>query len=273
MNKHHLPRQSALFTLALALSLAAPARSETLADVLQADLLPGWQMSPGQQMAGFRFNLAAGWKTYWRSPGDAGIPPSFDWSGSENLKSVRLIWPTPSVFDTNGLQSIGYHDQLLLPVEVLAQDPNVPVNLRVRVTLGVCENICIPASVDLTATLAPPGAPDAEIEAALAAVPVSASAAGMGAVVCKVEPLPDGLRLTATMALPPVGPEETVVFESGIEGVWVAKSVTSRSAGTLESMTEMVHPSGKPFALDQSAVIVTILAGDRSVEMKGCPAP
>lgn len=257
-------------SVGLATGVAGPARSESVDNVLQATLLPGWQMEPGRQMAGLRLDLAPGWKTYWRSPGDAGIPPSFDWSGSENVKSVRLHWPAPVVFHTNGMQSVGYHDQLVLPLEVTARTPGAPVILRLRVDLGVCKDICLPASATLSADLAVPGAPDAAIKAALRAV----ATPGDGIrITCAVDPVADGLRLTASITLPRLGSTETVVFESGMAGVWVAQGETSRDGGVLTSVTEMVPPSGQPFALDRSGVTVTVLADGRGIEIKGCPAP
>ena len=140
-----------LARLALMTSLAAlgPAQATTQDDVLSAALVPGWQTPSGSHMAAVNLTLAPGWKTYWRSPGDAGIPPSFNWSGSQNVGSVRIHWPAPSVFHSNGMQSIGYHDHLLLPVEVKPLDPSLPVVLSLKMELGVCDEICLPATVML----------------------------------------------------------------------------------------------------------------------------
>ncbi|MFY8145805.1 MAG: protein-disulfide reductase DsbD domain-containing protein, partial [Rhodobacter sp.] len=82
--------------LALVLALAClshPARAMTQDDLLSAEVLPGWRTEQGTHMAALRLTLAPGWKTYWRSPGDAGIPPLFNWSGSQNLSGVRVHWP------------------------------------------------------------------------------------------------------------------------------------------------------------------------------------
>jgi DsbC/DsbD-like thiol-disulfide interchange protein len=87
-------------------------------------------MENGGHMAAVELQLAPGWKTYWRSPGDAGIPPSFDWSGSENVKSVRLHWPAPEVFEANGMQTIGYHERLVLPVEITPRTRRVRSGCR-----------------------------------------------------------------------------------------------------------------------------------------------
>ncbi len=264
---------SLLCAFGLVTTVATGLSAETVDQVLDADLIPGWVMPSGRHMAGLNLELAPGWKTYWRSPGDAGIPPSFDWSGSENVKSVRVHWPSPVVFHLNDMQSIGYHDQVVLPLEVVAKDPAAPVRLRLRLDLGVCKDICVPASVDLTTALGSASTADRVISAAMQNAPVTAAKAGLRAIACQIDPVADGLRLTATLALPSVGDDETVVFESGMKGVWVAPSVTTRTAGTLVAITEMVPPSGQPFALDRSAVTLTVLAGGRAVEVKGCPAP
>ncbi|MCX8508161.1 MAG: protein-disulfide reductase DsbD family protein, partial [Rhodobacteraceae bacterium] len=74
--------------LSAVLALAAPlAQAQPVPDnLLKAEILPGWRTESGSQMAALRLTMAPGWKTYWRAPGDAGIPPRFDWTGSANLK-------------------------------------------------------------------------------------------------------------------------------------------------------------------------------------------
>jgi DsbC/DsbD-like thiol-disulfide interchange protein len=257
----------------LAVLAAVPGLATTQDDVLSADLLPGWKMQNGHQMSALRLTLAPQWKTYWRAPGDSGIPPQFNWSGSENVKSVQVHWPSPQVFQSNGMQTIGYHDALILPLEVTPIDPSKPVQLRAQVDLGVCNDICLPASVQLQATLANPGAPDDGIRAALKSQPKTAKAAGLNGISCVVEPIADGLRLTATLNLPQHGGAETVVFETPDPAVWVSQAQTSRSGGTLTTMAELVASNGAPFALDRSGVRLTVLTAGRSVEIDGCPAP
>lgn len=257
-------------TLAL---IAAPALATTQDEVLSAQLRPGWQMENGAHMAAVEMQLAPGWKTYWRSPGDAGIPPTFDWSASENVKSVRIHWPAPRVFELNGMQTIGYHEHLVLPVEITPQDPALPVRLSVEVELGVCDEICLPASLSLNSDLSPPGEPDSAIQTALTRRAATAGEAGVTGVACLVDPISDGLRVTATVRMPDPGRPEVVAFETADREVWVAEAVTERRGGELISMTELVPPSGQPFALDRSDITMTILAANGAVEVIGCPAP
>ncbi|MGP3698295.1 protein-disulfide reductase DsbD domain-containing protein [Rhodobacter sp. NSM] len=259
--------------IASCLSLAALPASATPPDqILTAELLPGWREG-GRHIAAVRLRLAPEWKTYWRSPGEAGIPPEFDWSGSENMVSVRMHWPVPHVFTLNGMQTIGYRGEVVLPFEIVARDASRPIRLRARVDLGVCRDICVPAEFDLDAQLAPGGGPDASIVEALRSRPETGHEAGVGRVACRVEPIDDGLRLTAELDLPETGGSEVVVLEPGTPAIWTSEAVTSRQGARLTAVSDMVGPGGAPFALDRSALTVTVLGDRRAVEIRGCPAP
>jgi DsbC/DsbD-like thiol-disulfide interchange protein len=127
--------------------------------------------------AGIEIRLAPGWHTYWRYPGDAGVPPRFDWSGSGNLATVEVRWPAPERIQVEGgLQSIGYHDDVILPLRVRAKDPAQPVSLRLKLDIGVCEKICIPAEARLALDIpARPSGSSAALDAADARVPAAAA--------------------------------------------------------------------------------------------------
>jgi len=264
--------------LALALLLAPAAAPVVLAesvgqnDVVQGAFRPGWKTATGTHMTALHLRLAPRWKTYWRAPGDAGIPPHFDWAGSENVASVRFHWPAPDVFDTNGMRTVGYHDELILPFEVTPKDPSKPIRLNAQVDVGVCKDICVPASMQLAATLPLRGQSDSAIKGALKARPATGAEAGLARITCTIEPIRDGLRVTAQLALPEQGRDEVVVIESGIAGIWVSEAKVTRSGQSLQAVAEMVPPFGQPFALDRSGVTVTVIGGQgRAVEIHGCP--
>ena len=262
-----------LRALTLTALLATPAAAFTQEDVLRAELLPGWRDASGRHMAALSLTLAPGWKTYWRSPGEAGIPPMLDFKGSGNLGAVRLHWPSPVVFDVNGMQTLGYHDRLILPIEVTPQRAGQPIELRLDVDLGVCRDICVPAHLDLTATLPATGAPVPAIRAALASGPVRARDAGLTTINCAVTPISDGLTMTTEITMPRLGRAETVVIEPADGAIWVSQSATRRDGATLTAMTDLVPPDGAPFALDRSTLRVTVVGDQGSVEVTGCPAP
>lgn len=129
--------------------------------------------------AGVAISMSQGWKTYWRSPGDSGgLPPHFDWSRSENLASAEVRYPAPRRFQDAVGDSIGYAHEVIFPVEIRPEDPSKPVDLRLALYYGICQDICVPAQAELSLRIPAgttlPGSP--EISAALAAVPRASAA-------------------------------------------------------------------------------------------------
>lgn len=115
----------------------------------------------GKWSAGLEIGMAPGWKTYWRVPGDAGVPPYFDWKGSTNLDKVEIDWPAPKRYRDEAGESIGYKDQVVFPMTVTPKDPSKPVKLKLDLFYAVCNDICIPGSAKLAMTLSDPaGSPD-----------------------------------------------------------------------------------------------------------------
>jgi len=123
--------------------------------------------------AGIQLSMESGWKTYWRNPGDSGVPPAFDWSGSKNLKSAEVLYPAPHRFDDAGGTAIGYDGEVVFPVKVTPERDGEPVELSVNFSYGLCKDLCIPNEVELGAVLPPDlGKGDASLlDAALARVP------------------------------------------------------------------------------------------------------
>src|SRR3954451_9395230 len=104
-------------------------------------------------LGGIAFQLAPGWKTYWRNPGDSGVPPRFDFSKSENIEAVTVLWPAPVKFDDGaGGISLGYQKQVVLPLRIVSKNADRPVTLRADINYAVCEKLCIP--VEASAELA-----------------------------------------------------------------------------------------------------------------------
>jgi DsbC/DsbD-like thiol-disulfide interchange protein len=264
--------QSSVLTL-LALNLPALAQSG-LDDVVQVDILPGWDSNDGTtRMAGLRIKMAPGWKTYWRAPGDAGIPPQFDWSGSSNLSGVHVHWPTPQVFHQSGMRSIGYDNMVVLPLTLQPNTQGKDIALYGNIDIGVCSEICIPYSVTVTGTI-PHGVTtrDGQIAASIAQAPYSASEAGVTSATCAVTPTSDGVNLTATIKVPSTGGAEVAVIEAGNDHIWTSEPKVQRRGRTVTATADMMHVNGDAFALDRSSVVITILGRKHAVEIKGCTA-
>jgi DsbC/DsbD-like thiol-disulfide interchange protein len=266
--------------LIAALCLAAPpvmsgpsVAQDVPDDLIVAELLPGWQTEDGTRMTALHLRLASGWKTYWRVPGEAGIPPSFDWRGSQNLAGVDYHWPRPELFEVNGMRTIGYHDDLVLPIEMRPVSAGKPVVAAARIDLGVCKDICVPVSLDLSLSFDPgeAGTPDPAISEALASSPESADRGGVARATCQAEPIRDGMRLSARVTMPPLGGDEIAVLELSDRPVWVSDSQSHREGGDLVAVSDFVPDNAQPFAVNRSTVRITVFGGtDRVVEIQGC---
>src|ERR1700678_154023 len=128
-------------------------------------------------LGGLAMQLEPGWKTYWRTPGDSGVPPRFDFSKSDNVEAVTVLWPAPVKFDDGaGGHSMGYHNQIVLPLRIVAKNADKPVTLRAGINYAVCDKLCIPveANAELPFTSVA-STEDSALFAALDAVPKPAN--------------------------------------------------------------------------------------------------
>lgn len=107
----------------------------------------------GEVQLGLHFKLAKGWKIYWRSPGDAGFPPTTDWSASSNLAEAKQSWPVPHRFSLFGLETFGYGDEIVFPITAKVERVGDGLNLRGQVNYLVCDEICIPHNQEISLDL------------------------------------------------------------------------------------------------------------------------
>ena len=132
---------------------------------------------------GLEIRLAPGWHAYWRSPGDAGIPPSIDWAGSGNLAQAKIAWPAPRRYSLQGFETAGYQDHVVLPIALTLARPGEALVLHAAVDYAACAEICVPysAKFDLALPAGPASpAPEAPLIAdARARVPGGLAAAGL----------------------------------------------------------------------------------------------
>ena len=160
----------------------------------------------GVLRAGVEIRLATGWKTYWRYPGDSGVPPAFDFSKSENVKSVSIVWPAPHRFTDDGGTSIGYKGDVTFPAHVVAKNPNRPATLRLTLDYAICEKLCVPARGEATLELSSKPSPHdprlaaAELEAPKGARLGETAAFGIAAV--RLEPAQPHPRVVVEIAAP-----------------------------------------------------------------------
>lgn len=237
------------------------------------EILTGWQQPDGTRVAALKLTLAPGWKTYWRSPGDNGIPPHFDWSGSSNLGGIGITWPAPKVFRQSGVRTIGYANELILPITIAPRKSGKPVKLRADLDIGVCSDICVPQQLTLTATLDTTSRkPTPAIAAALATRAYSASEANVKSATCDLRPTANGLEIEARVNVPSAGGREVVVIEPGQPNMWMSETDSNRSGGQLTATGDLTSTNGGPLAIDRSAIRITVLGDNHAIEILGCSA-
>lgn len=244
--------------------LALPAIARDLPPGIEsARLLPGWVDDQGNRVSAFELQLEPGWKTYWRKPGDSGLPPSFDWVASQNLAEVTLHWPAPEAIRSGGDVTLGYHDLLVLPFTASPENPDRPMELRTAIEFAVCEKICVPAYLELQA---PP--PDSmatpEINKALAKQPIASQIIPS----CTINDIDDGVRLSVLLPNPSI--DLAAMELDGSPEIWVSSAQLQPEVDGTRATADFVPPSGAPFDPDLSRVLTTVLAKDGATEFKGC---
>ncbi|MGE3144822.1 MAG: protein-disulfide reductase DsbD domain-containing protein [Pseudorhodoplanes sp.] len=219
--------------------------------------------------AGAEIKLAPGWKTYWRYPGDSGIPPQFDFAASENVKSATVLWPAPQRFTDADGSIIGYKNHVLFPLHVVPRDPSQPVTLRIALDYAICEKVCIPAHAKAEIVLGKEAGPgEAAVAAAEARVPVRTALGAEGALAIKAARREDGTpaRVLVDVAAPPGSP--VTLFAEGPRADW-ALPLPEPIPGAAPGMQRFAFaldglPSGATAA--QAALTLTAVSGDRAIE-------
>jgi DsbC/DsbD-like thiol-disulfide interchange protein len=153
------------------------------AQAARVRLLAGADQPGKGVLAGVEIVMAEGWKTYWRNPGEAGVPPNFDWSGSSNTASIKVDYPAPMRISDPAAEMIGYKTSVLFPISIMPQVPGEPVDLRLALEFAVCREICIPAQAALELKL-PAGTPPRRTRRGVGRCP-GARAARAGLIACQ----------------------------------------------------------------------------------------
>jgi DsbC/DsbD-like thiol-disulfide interchange protein len=219
-------------------------------------------------LGGIAIQLQDGWKTYWRTPGDSGVPPRFDFTKSDNVEAVTVLWPAPMKFDDGaGGFSLGYKKQVVLPLRIVAKNNDKPVTLRLHISYAVCEKICIPveASSDLTFSSVA-STEDGNLAAALDSVPKPANIGDPTPVTIR-----DVRREGTKGVLVDVGAPEAKDVSLFVEGPtpdWalpIPKLVENSPPGVKRFAFELegLPPGAKA---DGAALKLTLVGGERAFE-------
>lgn len=213
--------------------------------------------------------MGEGWKTYWRIPGDSGIPPEFDWSGSTNLKSVTIGWPAPRRYRDAAGETIGYLGRIVFPLRVEPADASKPVHVALSLFYAVCKDICIPAEAELSLDFSPaaieqpsdtqllesfaariPAAPGASLLPSVAALRLAPAAADPTLEVVLAKPLPvDG----------------TDIFVEGRAGAHFRKPQPAAAGAEASKFHVRIDGLTHAAELRGSRLTVTVVSGQMSL--------
>lgn len=229
--------------------------------------------SEARLRAGVEIKLQPGWKTYWRYPGDSGVPPRFDFSGSDNVLRAKVLYPAPHLFNDETGNSLGYKTGVIFPVQVTPKQPGKPVTLKLKLDYAVCEKLCIPVEGKAELNF---GKPDSNLgdsanNAALAAAearvpkPITAAEADL-----KARRVTNAAKPLVDVDLPASG-KPTALFVEGPSAEWalpIPMPAQGAPAGRLHFGFEL---DGLPPGVDPKApfeLTFTVVDSDRAIEVK-----
>ena len=228
----------------------------------------GWR--DGQRVVAVVMRLAPGWKTYWRVPGEGGLPPRFDFSGSVNVKEKRVLWPAPKRFrnPVTG-ETIGFKHLVVFPVLITPKDKSAPIRLNLKLNYGICGEMCMPATASLGLLLPPKPKVDAETRALIDEWLKKTPLMDDGALkVVSVRLVREGDRPALEVVL--AGPGAETVSDMFVEGVDMAVFGPPRRIGEKDgAVVYRLRETGglvsaKDFA--KARLILTILRDGKAIE-------
>ena len=235
---------------------------------------------------GLHFKLEDHWKIYWRTPGDAGFPPSVDWDGSYNVKDAKLNWPLPERFSILGFETLGYPGEVVLPLNLTLDQSGDALALNAQISYLACAEICVPYDTTIQFSLpAGPGTPSAEahlLNTFQTQVPLTnelgAKALGLEieTIQFQIDPAGNDDRGTLFMNASSLSPFKSPdVYIEGPEGMAFAKPKVSLSADGAMALIEVGVEGLKAIktALNQNELTITLADAPRGAEFKVTPTP
>ena len=235
------------------------------------DIIRGWRQSDDIHIAAINIKLEDGWKTYWRVPGIGGIAPILNWEKSKNIKNISQIWPTPNIYNEYGLQTIGYKNELLLPLQIQPIDKKQPIHLSITIDFGICSDVCVPIQTAVEERLPErTSIGKKNILDTLEKAILSGNKSPFKIVKCNIVPIKDGFEVNAffegltSFDKDTLGVVEYPVKQNG----WINQKASLISSNQL-SVHAIVYNKSIHF-IDRSDLTLTIFTKNKAFEFDGC---
>ena len=235
------------------------------------DIIRGWRQSDDIHIAAINIKLEDGWKTYWRVPGIGGIAPILNWEKSKNIKNISQIWPTPNIYNEYGLQTIGYKNELLLPLQIQPIDKKQPIHLSITIDFGICSDVCVPIQTSVEERLPErTSIGKKNILDTLEKAILSGNKSPFKIVKCNIVPIKDGFEVNAffeglaSFDKDTLGVVEYPVKQNG----WINQKASLVSGNQLNVHATVYNKS--IHFIDRSDLTLTIFTKNKAFEFDGC---
>ena len=234
------------------------------------EILEGWKKSDGSIVYGLKISLKDGWKTYWHTPGPMGLKPQFNFDRSLNIENLSVLWPSPKVFGSSGFESIGYENEVILPIIIQAKVSSNPVNLKIKGRIGICYDVCVPIEFETQSEFKTLSKDiNTDLLAALANLPLSPSDLDKNKARCTITFGPTSFEIEADV--PYLEKENSKIFFS-IKGYRDALSIEQPKHFT---PGKIISASGgwynKPnVKISGDLITITQIDEDQVIEQEGC---
>lgn len=231
---------------------------------IRSDLMVGDStVARDETWLGVDLNLGPGWKTYWKSPGDAGLPTEFDWSGSSNVIDAEVQWPAPSRLSILGFETVGYTHEVLFPVRLKVRDPNVETRIRLKLAVYACSTICVREERVLDATIQPGagGPSQAAIDAWRSKVPEATSHVLSVLSIERSSTGPASLRIEVASSRPLLAPDAFIESDPPLSG---DRPVVTFDHGNRATLAVEL-PGETANSIRDRTVTATVVSGGESV--------
>ncbi len=217
---------------------------------------------------GLEFRMQPGWKIYWRSPGQAGYPPSLDWSASDNVDGIDIAWPAPHRFTIFDMETMGYSDAVVLPLDVTPAHPGDALRIDTKVEYLTCKELCVPWSGTLTLDIPAGSAAPTDwaplIDRYRAQVPGPAAALGVRIDQAAMTPSAEGVALRLAIAADPPFQKPDIFVEGPDTAYFTSPKLTPVAGGRF--LASFGGAGAKPDAMVAAPLRITLVEGSRAVE-------
>lgn len=220
-----------------------------------------------QVIAGLQVLLESPWKTYWRSPGEAGIAPAMNWQEGNNFSSAEWLWPVPERFDLLGIQTLGYQGDVVFPLLINVSNISQPVELNGTFRLSSCTTICVLSDFPIQLSFTPDQLkPDPEaaflIDKAMSRVPAKGAVDDLS--IQSVNWNADNSTVTVT-AVSSRGWNQPDIILDGLEEISFSRPEFRQDGNTLQTVARASSWLGE-VDLSRKTVSVTLINDDQAIE-------